>query len=242
MKKTRLFTLDIATGTFGQLFLYAKELMHSGGRIATVNPIMLSRALRDNNFFQILKEFELKIPDGVGIADELFKRGVKTDTLPGVELGKMLLNQKGVRLFLFGGKEGVVKEAAKRLKDEFLGIEIVGIQSGYNFCIEDLISDIKKSKPNLVYVCLGTPHQEILINDLFSAHPQAVYIGLGGSFDVYSGNKKRSPMLFRHLKLEWLFRIISEPKRLRQIPEIFYFVKKARIERKKLQKNLPRGG
>ncbi len=236
MKSAELLSLRINIGKRAELFLSVKELFKVGGRVATVNPIMMSLADRDKTFFSVLKDFELKIPDGVGISRELSRRGIKTDTLPGVELGKMLLDCENVRLFLFGGKDGIARAAAENLKGEFPKALIVGTECGYGYEIKELKEKIKESRANLVFVCLGTPVQELIIDKLFKEKSDALYIGLGGSLDIYSNTKKRAPRIFRSLKLEWLFRILKEPARISKIPDVFYFVKKAKKERKKLQK------
>jgi N-acetylglucosaminyldiphosphoundecaprenol N-acetyl-beta-D-mannosaminyltransferase len=231
-----LFGLKIAAGTEEDIYSYVRGLFKKGGRVATVNPVMLSRAIQDNSIMEILREFELKIPDGIGVVRAIKKRGIDCDALPGVEMGRMLLSEGGVRLFLVGGKAGVCDLAAERLKKEYSHIDIVGVESGYGIDSTLIKEKILKATPNLVYVCLGTPKQEILINELYKSYQSALYVGLGGSIDIYSGKKKRVPVMIRKCGFEWLFRILADPRRLGQFYEIFYFVKSEEKERKKLQK------
>ena len=106
-----------------------------------------------------------------------------------------------------------------KLKEEFPGIQIKGYRDGFfkDGDKDKLIVELQNKKPDIVFVAQGSPRQEWLMSDLIDQHP-ALYMGLGGSFDVYTGLKKRAPKFYQRLGLEWFYRLLKEPTRFsRQI-------------------------
>lgn len=156
-------------------------------------------------------------PDGVGAVWALRQKGMKNVVkIPGVELWLEIVKKyyQERSFYFIGAKEEVLQQTIAKLKNDFPGINLVGYRNGY-FKQEDretIIEDVIKSKPDFVFVAMGSPTQENLMTELINQY-SCVYLGLGGSFDVYSGNVKRAPKLFIDLKLEWFYRLISEPKR-----------------------------
>tara|TARA_R110002020_G_scaffold442020_1_gene653183 strand:- start:3265 stop:3963 length:699 start_codon:yes stop_codon:yes gene_type:complete len=155
--------------------------------------------------------------DGVGAVWALNQKGIKNVVkIPGVELWLEFVkrNYKSHSFYFIGAREEILQATITKLKSEFPEISIVGFRNGYfnEAEREVLIQDVITKKPGFVFVAMGSPTQEKLMCDLEREHP-CVYLGLGGSFDVYSGNTKRAPQLFIDLKLEWFYRLISEPKR-----------------------------
>lgn len=128
--------------------------------------------------------------------------------------------------YLIGAKPGVVDEVVDKLKEEYPGINIVGYRDGY---IKDdverqaLIDDVAEKKPDVVFVAMGSPKQEILMSEMLQRH-RAIYQGLGGSFDVYSGHQKRAPKWWIDHNMEFAYRLIKQPKR---ITRNIHFVKYA---------------
>lgn len=161
--------------------------------------------------------------DGVGAVLALRRKGYKNVCkIPGCELWlKIIKNYHNKKTFyLIGGKQQVVEETVLKLKREFGGINIVGFRNGY---IRDqnekqmLIDDIVRTKPDIVFVAMGSPRQELLMEEIQSKH-RAIFQGLGGSFDVYTGHIKRAPRWWIDHNLEFAYRLIKEPKRItRQI-------------------------
>jgi N-acetylglucosaminyldiphosphoundecaprenol N-acetyl-beta-D-mannosaminyltransferase len=227
----------IAVGRRAQLLSAAEEMLRLGGAISTVNPRILSLAARDAALASALRR-SLNIPDGRGVAYALSRRGIVTDTLPGVELGEELLaSGEEIRLAIIGGAPGVAREAMARLRLKYRGVSEAFVCDGYSYTEQALGMSLERERPGLVFVCLGTPKQELLIDTLRPYAPWALFIGLGGSADVYSGRTKRAPAPIRALGAEWLFRMIREPKRFMHLGDIGNFLRLSRQERKKLFQN-----
>lgn len=154
--------------------------------------------------------------DGVGAVMALRQKGFNVVRIPGSELWLDIVNrfQKEKSFYLLGSSKDVIDKTIGKLKKEYPAINIVGYRDGYlkEDDKEILLQELKNKKPDVVFIAQGTPRQEMLMNQLLQEHP-TLYMGLGGSFDVYTGFKKRAPELFCKLNLEWLFRLAKEPTR-----------------------------
>lgn len=167
-------------------------------------------------------------PDGVGAVWALEKKGCKNATkIPGCELWLDILrsHHKDKTFYLVGGKEAIIRETVQKLKSEFHELKIVGFRNGYIKTNEEkaaLIRDIIENKPDVVFVAMGSPKQELLMEEMQQVHP-ALYQGLGGSFDVFTGSVKRAPEWWIKNNLEWAYRLIKQPSRIkRQIHLVRY--------------------
>jgi UDP-N-acetyl-D-mannosaminouronate:lipid I N-acetyl-D-mannosaminouronosyltransferase len=170
-------------------------------------------------------------PDGIGAVWALKSKGVKTVVkVPGCELWLHFIRYYlDTKTFYFvGSSEEVIQDTIKKLKGEFPSIRIAGFRNGYLKTEEekqDLISDIVSKKPDFVFIAMGSPKQEQLINEIHAMHP-ATYQGLGGSFDVYTGKVNRAPKIWIKLNLEWAYRLFLQPKRiLRQYVLLLFLFK-----------------
>ena len=126
--------------------------------------------------------------------------------------------KRGFTYYLVGGKPAIIEETVAKLKKEFNGINVVGYRDGYIKSAEErlaLIHDVAEKKPDVVFVAMGSPKQELLMEEMFTRH-RAVYQGLGGSFDVYTGHVERAPQWWVNHGLEWAYRMIREPKRIKR--------------------------
>lgn len=127
--------------------------------------------------------------------------------------------------YLVGGKQQIINETVEKLRFEYEDIQIVGYRNGYIKTDEEkrqLIDDIVEKKPDVVFVAMGSPKQELLMEEIQRQH-RAIFQGLGGSFDVYTGHVQRAPKWWVEHNLEFAYRLIKEPKRLkRQIHLIRY--------------------
>lgn len=134
-----------------------------------------------------------------------------------------LLQEK--TFYLVGGKQQIINETVEKLRFEYEDIQIVGYRNGYIKTDEEkrqLIDDIVEKKPDVVFVAMGSPKQELLMEEIQRQH-RAIFQGLGGSFDVYTGHVQRAPKWWVEHNLEFAYRLIKEPKRLkRQIHLIRY--------------------
>lgn len=160
-------------------------------------------------------------PDGFGAILAIKKQGIHDAAkIPGCELWLDIIEKyyQDKRFYLIGGKEAVIQETVEKLKDNFEGINIVNYRNGYfknSLEMEALITDVSHLKPDIVFVAMGSPMQEVLMEKLLDIHP-ALYQGLGGSFDVYTGKVKRASPWFVKNNLEWLYRLIQEPSRIKR--------------------------
>lgn len=172
--------------------------------------------------------------DGIGAVMALNKRGYKdVAKIPGCELWLKIISalyKEGKSFYLVGGKPQVIESTVAKLKDEFIGINISNYRDGYIKSDEEkqlLIEDIANKKPDVVFVAMGSPKQELLMEEMSQQH-QAIYQGLGGSFDVYTGAVERAPEWWVKHNLEWAYRLIKQPSRIkRQIHLVrFWFLVK----------------
>ena len=136
--------------------------------------------------------------DGAGAMMALKQKGIKDACkIPGCELWLKIVRRfyKEKTFYLVGGKQAVIEETVSKLQKEYPGIKIVGFRNGYlkeENAEECLIEDIAEKKPDVVFVAMGSPKQELLMERIQQKH-QAIFQGLGGSFDVYTGHVQRAP-------------------------------------------------
>lgn len=160
-------------------------------------------------------------PDGIGAVWALKRKGIKeVEKIPGCELWLEIITQKHLEksFYFIGATQDIIEQTIHKLKCEFPSIDIVNYRNGYIKTEKEkeiLIQNIKELKPDVVFVAMGSPKQEMLIDELQKAH-RAVYQGLGGSFDVYVGNVKRAPQWWVRNNLEWAYRLINQPSRLKR--------------------------
>lgn len=162
--------------------------------------------------------------DGIFTVMALKQKGAKDVVkIPGCELWLDIVKRfEGNKSFyLVGAKQEVIDKTVSKLKDQFPKLEIVGYRNGYIKTSEEraaLIDDISQKKPDVVFVAMGSPKQELLMGELQQCH-KAIYQGLGGSFDVFTGNVKRAPKWWVDHKIEFAYRLFKEPSRIkRQLP------------------------
>lgn len=205
----------------------AEEKVHV---IYTPNTEIVMLAKKNEELKKILNESDLTIPDGIGL---IYASKIKGNPLPervtGYDTSIKLLeiaNDKGYSIYLLGGKEGVAKEAKERLKKTYPNIRIAGYHNGYfkgahlgydnHEEEQEIIKEINESKPDILFVGLGAPKQENWISANKDKLNCKVIIGNGGTIDVLAGRVKRAPEVFQKLGLEWFYRLIKEPKRIKR--------------------------
>lgn len=167
--------------------------------------------------------------DGAGAVRAMKQKGYKNATkIAGCELWlKIIARYENEKTFyLVGAKPEVIATTEKKLRQEFPNISLVGCRDGYIRSEEEknlLIDDISLKKPDVVFVAMGSPKQELLMEEMQRRHPNAIYQGLGGSFDVYTGSVERAPKWWVDHNMEFAYRLIKEPKRIkRQIHLVKY--------------------
>lgn len=220
-----------------------RSLMQSGGshHVVTLNAPMLGRAARDEGFRRIVNGAELVTADGMGIL--LIGRilGMRfPERVAGVDLTDRLCAmcaQHGFRVFLFGAAPGVAEMAAERLRRRHPGLRVVGSRHGY-LPVEEtprVVAQIRSSAPDLLLVALGSPKQEEWLARHLTPSGARVGIGVGGSFDVYGGRVHLAPEWIRATGVEWLYRIVREPRRWRVaagIPGVILMAIQERLRRR----------
>lgn len=160
------------------------------------------------------------IPDGIGIviSSRIVGNKVK-ERITGVDLVEYLLkdgNKQKKSVYFFGAKQEVIDALINVCKEKYPNLKVVGAQNGYVKNRDEVFGDIVKKKPDICLVALGIPHQEKLIYKYLDKFDKGIFVGVGGSFDVLSGLKQRAPKIFIKLNLEWFYRIVCEPKRLKR--------------------------
>ncbi len=167
--------------------------------------------------------------DGVGVKLALRRNhGQQTAAkIAGCELWLKIVERfyGSKSFYLVGGKPEVIEETVAKLKMEFPKINIVGYRNGYIKSPEErqrLIDEIGLKRPDVVFVAMGSPKQELLMKDM-QAHHNAIYQGLGGSFDVYTGHVLRAPKWWIDHNLEFAYRLFKEPKRLKRQVHLLKF-------------------
>lgn len=158
--------------------------------------------------------------DGAGAVLALKMRGASnTVRIAGCDLWLEIVKKlhSSHSFYLIGAREDIHNEVVEKLRREYPGINIVGHRNGYIRTAEEraaLIDDVAAKKPDVVFVAMGSPKQELLMRDMLDRH-KAIYQGLGGSFDVYSGHQSRAPKWWCDHNLEFLYRLIIRPKRIK---------------------------
>ena len=237
--RAEIFGIGIEVGGREELIESCAEMIGRGGVIATVNPEIMRRAASDRRLYRALKS-AVNIPDGVGIKLALALTGVSTDRLPGIELGEALLDIHPCRLAIIGGREGVAREALAALAERHKLVTPTFARDGYSLTIDEARSLIALYAPDIVFVCLGSPRQEIFSYNMHKLYRSALFVSLGGSADVYSGAKRRAPRPVRRVGLEWAWRILKEPKRLKRLPLVFGFFVEGLKRGEFFRKNYPK--
>jgi N-acetylglucosaminyldiphosphoundecaprenol N-acetyl-beta-D-mannosaminyltransferase len=195
-----------------------------GVHVVTLNAEMAMQAEVNEALATIIRKAELVVPDGSGVVLYLQFRGDRVQRCPGIELAEELLQQSATLeqpcpVFFYGGAPGVGQTAADRLQQQIAGLTIAGVQHGYLTAEEQplLLQTLKDTQPRIILVGLGVPRQEFWIAEHRSICPNAIWIGVGGSFDIWAGTKTRAPGWLRNNHLEWAYRLYQEPWRWRRM-------------------------
>lgn len=196
--------------------------------VVTPNPIMVMNAQENERLSSALANADLSLPDGTGIVSAARRIGTPLpERVTGIDTGYAVLERlsgSGGSVYLLGADRGVAELAARSLTDKLSGLKIVGTHHGYFENDEEIISDIINKSPDLLILCLGSPRQEIWAHEnKQKLSGVGAVICLGGALDVWSGRLKRAPSLFIKARLEWLWRMILEPKRLKALPKMIRF-------------------
>ena len=209
--------------------------------IISGNPEVLYNGIK-NEFLRnsFTKEDALIIPDGVGTLLAAKVNGIDIkEKIAGIEVMNMLLEEardKNLKVFLLGAKEDTLIKCKEKIKESYDGSNIVGSNNGFfdlDNC-DDLIEKINESKADILFVAMGAPRQEVFIEKYKDKLSCKIFMGVGGSFDVFAGNVNRAPQFMINIGMEWLYRVAKEPwriKRLGSIPKFLLLSLKERGKR-----------
>lgn len=232
MEKIRIFGVEIDNLTLKDAEEKAKEYL-KGNKLKTIctpNTEIVMAAKDDVSLQKLINGNDLIIPDGIGLiyGSRIRKKPLK-ERVTGFDLSMKLLeiaNKNSYSIFLLGGVEGVAKKASENINKKYPNIRVAGVHNGYfkgshngHDNHEDekkIIEMINNSKPDIIFVGLGFPKQEIWISKNKNRIYGKVIIGNGGTMDVIAGKAKRAPEVFQRLGLEWLYRLLKEPSRIKR--------------------------
>lgn len=220
----------------------AREMLgkRERGYCVTPNAEIVYEAIQDSSFRDLLNGAALVLPDGAGVVLGANILGTPIrEKVPGIEFGEelcKLLAETGGRLYLLGGKPGIAETAGENLKRKYPGLTICGAADGYFEDESAVVEQINAAAPDVLFVCLGAPKQEKFMKNHFDGLNAILMLGLGGSLDGYAGAVQRAPKWMIDLSLEWLYRLVKEPKRLgrmMRLPKFVLICFKEKLRRKK---------
>ncbi|ACB85937.1 WecB/TagA/CpsF family glycosyltransferase [Natranaerobius thermophilus] len=196
------------------------------------NPEKVLRSMDEPELSSVLEEADLLIPDGSGVVWALNRKGYDLPgRVTGIDLMHRLLAQAeelGAGVYFLGGKETVINKAIKKMNKEFPGLQIKGFHHGYFSQQEEdkIVKTINQSDASLLFVAMGSPKQELFLARNRDKLAINLGMGIGGSLDVIAGEVNRAPEIFQKLKLEWFYRIVTDPKRISRGMQIPRFIGK----------------
>lgn len=240
MKKINILGVPVDRVDMGQAVHRIAQAVEQDNKyfVVTPNSEIVVNANKDQKLLDIIKSSDMTVPDGIGLvlASKILKKPFR-ERVTGIDLMEELLkyaheNHKSV--FLLGGKPGVAQEAAEKIVDKYPGLILAGSHHGYFKGLhtgaeghpEELavIQTINQVKPDFIFVAFGSPKQEYFIAKYLPKIDSKLFMGVGGSLDVYSGNVKRAPAIYQKLGLEWLYRGIKEPWRIKRMAVLPLFL------------------
>jgi len=234
----RLENLDF-NGAKNRIVEFIKE--NKKAVITPINPEKIIKSFKDEKLREILLKSDLLLPDGYGIifASKILGIHLK-ERITGIDMFEALLdyaNKEELSIYFLGTQEEILEKVIERVKKEYSKIKIAGFHNGFFKDNGEVLNDLKNKSFDILFVAMGSPKQEFFIFDNFDKIDAKVFMGVGGSFDVFSGKFKRAPYLVRKSGLEWLYRFILEPKkRFPRIVQLFKFILLVIKERFKIGK------
>ena len=189
--------------------------------IVTANPEAFMFGEKDSEVEKLLlDEATTVVADGIGIVKGAKKIGMDiAERIPGVDIAEKLLeygSELNKTAFFLGAKQEVINALCGVIEEKYSGLSVVGAVNGYVDNKDAVFEEINAKRPDIVLVALGIPAQEKLIYKHLKDFDKGIFVGVGGSFDVLSGTKLRAPKFFIDHNLEWLYRIVKEPSRIKR--------------------------
>jgi len=210
--------------------------------VVTPNAEMIMMANEDKSLAQIINNADLVIPDGAGVVwAARYNDDVMPERVAGYDLVQNLLAVAAIRkysIYMLGGAPGMVNKAKLVAEERYPGVKIVGTRHGFFSKLDEpeIISNIKNCRPDILLVALGVPRQEKWLSEYSGQLEVPVAIGVGGTFDVMAGAVRRAPLWMQNANLEWLYRLISEPRRAIRMLALPRFVMRVIISKNQRKK------
>ena len=236
--KTDIMGITFDNVTMQQALERAGEILAGDKTCYAVTPNaeIAYEAFRDESLRALLNEADLVLPDGAGVvlASKILKTPLQ-QKVAGVDFADGLLGmlaQNGKSVYLLGSKPGIAELAAQKMLEKHPKLHICGMNDGYFKDEAPIIEKINAARPDVLFVCLGAPKQELFMKDHLGELHVKLMIGLGGSLDSFAGTVKRAPKWMIRCNLEWLYRLIKEPKRfgrMLRLPKYLFAVLGKRI-------------
>lgn len=189
------------------------------GFVCSLNAEVMARYLKDSTFRSIVAGSAYGLADGASVAWAANRAGGHTVPIPGVELWLALVRESQARrqprVALIGATTEVLHKTCVRLRGEE-ECEPVLAFNGFEEAENpgEIAVQLANARPDYVFVAMGVPRQEHMIDELSRRYPDALYLNLGGSLDIYAGLKRRAPLWMRKCSLEWLYRVCQQPSRI----------------------------
>ena len=210
--------------------------------VVTPNGEIAEYAYKHKEFSAVLAQADIAVPDGVSVKLAAKRCGTPIkERVPGVELAQELikrLDECGGSLYLFGSSPGDADAAADKIKADYPNIRIAGTNNGYSFDDAELVPRISAASPDVLFVCLGSPKQEMWMAANRASLSCGVMLGLGGTMNVLAGRVKRAPAFWRKIGCEWLYRTVKEPSRIKRIVKIPFFVLRSKRITKRMSREV----
>ena len=216
--------------TMDQAVAEGVRLMNEDGAhyVVTPNPEIVETCREDSEAMEAVRRADMVIADGIDVVYGAKILGTPLKgRVPGIEFAQNLMGrmaESGKSLFLLGAKPGIADQAAEKLKVRYPGLQIAGTHDGYFKEDGPVLTQIRDSGADVVFVCLGAPKQEKWMLHNGEATGAHLLVGLGGCLDVFSGNVQRAPEVFQKLGLEWFYRLLKNPSRIGRMMKLPLFL------------------
>lgn len=235
----KIFGVEIDNVTLEETVERTEELIKTSNKncslIVAPNVEFIMKAQKDREFFEILKKAKLATPDSVGVIIAGKKQGKPfKERIPGQSYLRKIFEageKNGWTFYLLGGENDVPKKAKEHLLSLYPNAKIVGYHEGFfkEDSEEKVIEEINSLKPNVLFVAMGAPKQEKWIYENQSKLKVDVAAGQGGTFDYEAGTVKRAPVWMQKCGIEWLWRLIKEPSRIKRMVVLPIFFMKVML-------------
>lgn len=203
--------------------------------VVTPNPEIVMLANENEKFKTAVNEADLVLADGIGIIKAASILGTPLcGRVTGIDFATNLMAELAKiegSVYLFGAKPTIADKAAEKLMETYKGLRVVGTSDGYFKDDTEIIEKIKTAKPDFLIVCLGAPKQEFWIRENLKDMDVGIAAGLGGSLDVLSGEVERAPEFFQKIGMEWFYRLVKEPSRIKRMAKLPLFLVDATLVR-----------